>query len=164
MTDRTLVWLFPVVFLIHNGEELWTFQRFLQSGPPTLPFFPSFQLKTSEFAAAALVVLATIVVICQAAAREGAGDPQLRLYLFAAGVLAGNGIGHVLEAVLLRRYAPGVVTSVLATLPYSAYVFRRAVRAGWLEPRRVAMFIVAGFIGQAPLAAVALMIGKALVP
>lgn len=45
---------------------------------------------------------------------------------------------HVLATVVMRRYAPGVVTAVLLNLPVNALLLRRALAEGELTRRAVA--------------------------
>jgi len=45
-----------------------------------------------------------------------------------------NVLTHVVGAMLLRGYAPGVITALLVEAPTSAFVFRRVRAAGWMSP------------------------------
>ena len=130
MTLRTLFWLGPLVFLVHDLEEVFLARpwvernRFLIAGTPFEPIVDAMGYEPVKFGL--VVALATIVygVISYFAAR--ACQPGLRMNLFVATVLTlfVNAITHVGQALLLRMYTPGVVTAVLVVLPYTLVAFR----------------------------------------
>lgn len=130
MTRRTLFWLGPLVFLVHDLEEVflaraWVEQnRLLIAGTPFEPVVEAMGYEPGKFGL--VVALATVVygVIAWSAAR--ACQPGLSLNLYVATVLTlfVNVITHVGQALLLRMYTPGVITAVLVVLPYTVAAFR----------------------------------------
>lgn len=54
--------------------------------------------------------------------------------LLVEAVLLVNALAHLLTALVLGRYVPGLITAAVINLPFGTYVFRRAVRDRWLRP------------------------------
>jgi hypothetical protein len=50
----------------------------------------------------------------------------------------------------MRDYAPGVVTALLINLPFSIYLFRRALREAWIDKRDVAVLFLVGLALHGP--------------
>lgn len=130
MTRKTLFWLGPLVFLIHDLEEVFLARAWVEqnrsriAGTAFEPVVEAMGYEPGKFGL--VVALATIVygVIAWSAAR--ACQPGLRMNLYVATVLTlfVNVITHLGQTLLLRMYTPGVVTAVLVVLPYTAFAFR----------------------------------------
>jgi hypothetical protein len=136
---RRVLWLIPILVLLHNTEEALTFPRYLpivQERAPDFvkPYLAGITYPTMLWALT-LATLVPLAVVVWAVAR-----PSSRVALWFAvtlqAVVAINVVSHVLAAAfLLRGYSPGVATAVLVNAPFSVYFYRRAAREHWL-PRR----------------------------
>lgn len=116
MTFRSGVWLLAAALTVHNAEELI--------------FFP-------EWTRPALAVV-TVAMWVVAALAAGAPPRSKRAYaaVAAAGILGLNVLfPHLLATIVLREYAPGVVTAVLVNSWVAALVVRAALREGIATPR-----------------------------
>ena len=87
--------------------------------------------KTQMFTA---IVLATIlsIPVAAAAARSPKGSRRLALVLTLQGALAVNALGHLGQTFWYRDYSPGTLTGLGVNVPFAAYIYRRAVREGYL--------------------------------
>ena len=56
----------------------------------------------------------------------------------------------VAAAIWARGYSPGLVTALLVNLPFSLFLFRRALRASWVRPRDLAWLLVAALLVHGP--------------
>jgi Protein of unknown function with HXXEE motif len=65
-----------------------------------------------------------------------------------------NGISHIATTVRLRRYNPGLVTSIVLFLPFTLWVLVNRHIAGTLSGIDVAAMLVAGIVLHVPVAAV----------
>lgn len=145
VSARLLLWLVPVLITLHNLEELAgmpavlvELPRKIPAGLPVgiLPFPPS----PAEFTLA--VVIVTTLPFLFAGLAQYARNPRTRRngVLLLAGtkaVMLLNVLSHLGSAVLLRGYAPGMITSLAINLPFSLLFFSTALRQGWLVKRNL---------------------------
>jgi hypothetical protein len=152
---RQTLWLLPLAFMIHDGEEIITMPRWLAENADTLrrigdvnatarALLEIFPRNTAGLAIAVGVLGAFIVVATILASRDP--KPGFSLYCYAAvlGVFAFHAITHVAQAAILERYTPGVVTAVLLIPPATTVIYRRLFDAGLLTRRAAILSGVAG--------------------
>ena len=128
--------IIPVALLVHNLEEAFTIAAArprlealwstLLGCPVALP-----SVHESHLALAVVTGLAFGVLVL---ARFW--EPASYALVVLQAVMTVNVLTHVVGALLLRGYAPGVVTALLVEAPTSAFVFRRVRAAGWMSPGR----------------------------
>ncbi len=143
---ETLMWLLPVVFMIHDFEEIimmrpWYLRNeaFLKVRFPRLvgSIARTGKLSTSAFALAAaeeFVVLSVVTFVCV----------EYGLYSVWAGFLIGffiHLVYHIGSFIVMRRYVPYVITSVIAGL-YSIYVLLSINDGGYLVWNQVMVWSV----------------------
>jgi hypothetical protein len=127
--------LIGVSLLLHNTEEWLTFPEFLGSSrlPAWLPP-PSLLMNPRNLHIALLMAtVLPLVVIAWAVLRPG--KKLLVAALFLESVLLVNAGWHMLAALVIGSYSPGVITAVVINLPFGIYVLRRAVREHWIGTR-----------------------------
>jgi hypothetical protein len=158
----TWIWAAPVVFLIHDAEEIATVEPWLGVHRSELPqpLQPLATITTQQFALA-VAVLGIGLTLVSAHGAVRAGQRRLSIpFLIAAGALVGNALTHVLQAAVFRGYTPGVITAVLVVLPYGAGLTRSLVEVHLATWRRCLVAIAAGMLIQAPVAVLALAVGR----
>ena len=57
-----------------------------------------------------------------------------------------NVFAHVIIAVMIGGYAPGVVTALAFNLPFSIYLLRRAIKRRWVSRRAMVLFGPIGLV------------------
>lgn len=130
--------MIPVALAVHNIEEAMMFPSFLQHGRGRLrEILPSFAADIQPDALRVALLWATLlplVVLIWAtwrprsvAARWSAIAVQY--------VVAINVASHLIAAVFVKGYSPGLYSAVLINAPMSVYLLRRATREQWLPPR-----------------------------
>jgi len=123
MKTETIMWLFPIVFMIHDFEELIMFKPWVKKNAPFMKkkfprlaarMLPHMEgLSTSSFAFAVLgmfLIVSTVTFV----------SVQWDLYVLWAGAVIGyfvHLLAHIAQFVAVRRYVPVVITSVV-TAPY----------------------------------------------
>ena len=157
-----LIWLFPLAFLLHDLEELLFFEPWLKknAGAITervrgrLPAFVEKQLETvlhKSTAQFAFPIALNFLLTCLAAflaARYG----QYTFFLIAGSLFFMHGFMHIGQAILMRKYIPALVTSILIVLPYGILLFwnllasRLTTPAGLLMYFGIAVIIAVPFI------------------
>lgn len=133
---RVLQWLVAGFALLHNLEEGLTVAAY---APRVLERFagvaPSFLLAATRdlswFYVALVVatVVPVVVVLWATTGRPSEGKAWTVVFvqsLFLVNVV----VPHVPAAIIMRGYAPGLVTAVAINLPFSVYFLRRTVREG----------------------------------
>ena len=159
-TLKKLILFFPVVFLIHDIEEIVTIEQV------QLPFQLPFTISAIEFTVAFVFLWVIVTVGCLYAAngRRFLWIKPLPFFsLLVAGVFLANGIGHVLQAIVFQKYVPGVITAVLLLIPYCIMAIKKLYDAKVLTVKQLAVYLIAGFLLQTPAAFLALLIGKSVV-
>jgi hypothetical protein len=155
--DR-LLWLVPVFFALHNMEEAPLMERWSQR----LPFKTPFTITTRQFVIAVTFLTLAAFILTYLEVEHLANRTGYLIVLGMQAILLFNAfIPHIAATIRLRTYSPGVITGVLMTLPFSFYLFRRALAENILT--RTQFWIL---LGIAPVAMVifaltALGIGKA---
>jgi hypothetical protein len=159
---RAWIWLAPIVFLLHDAEELATAASWLRAHASALPQVlqpHAATVTTSKLAVSVGVLLALFVVAAWDGARRARVGKRSLPFLLASGALAGNALTHLAQAAYFGGYTPGVVTALLVCLPYSGRLERALERAGLLSHRQAVLLLAIGVLIQAPIALAALAAG-----
>ncbi len=133
-------WLFPLVFLIHDAEEILLVERWLaRHGPVLIQRFGRYRLariileraQGTTTARFSTMVAAIFIGVCTASYLGAKGQTAW----FAAGVLLlfANVLTHAGQALFAWSYTPGLVTAVAVALPYCLYAYGSLVAAGFFQ-------------------------------
>lgn len=140
---RTLLWLFPIVFMFHDFEELILFEPWLKKNAAEIraklaAFAPAFFLKqvdcilaksSTAFAFPVSLIFALTCLATILAAVYG----QYAAFLLASGVYFTHGFLHLGQAIALRRYVPALITSLVFVIPYGLVLYPRLIAAGIVD-------------------------------
>jgi hypothetical protein len=145
---KQLIWLLPVVYIIHNTEEGLTMVGWLGEHSSAFPelfykFLPkSFWEKFSIIRTLALIITVLLPLILAFFQRyKEKYKFMVLLFVLASWITFINGSQHIIFTLLLRTYTPGVVTALFLNLPFSLglvislereYTWLRAQRIKWL--------------------------------
>jgi len=146
--------ILPIIFAIHNLEEWLTIDRFLPLVRRRAPDWAAPLLEgvhQEGFRDALLIVTIVGVVIGLWALLRPHSQAALWTLLLLLAVLLLNVASHLGSAVFLRGYSPGVASAVLLNLPFSVYVFRGALREGWLSRAGFLALVPAALVVHGPL-------------
>ncbi len=149
---RYLLWLVPLLVTMHHVEEALTLVRFrgrLESLVP--PFLSGLLPLVSQ--GQLLLVLGVVTGAAGLFASSGPLERRSRAFFLVLGtqmVMLVNVLYHAAQAVWIRGYVPGLVTGLLVVLPFSVYLFRRALQGSWLRPRDLAWLFLAALLVHGP--------------
>jgi len=119
-----LLWFVPFFFMLHNIEEAPFMEKW--SGQLPLKIHPI--ITTKQFVIAVTFLTINVFILTFLGMEIW---PQPIGYLIILGIqmiLAFNAIvPHLILTIRFRLYSPGLVTALLITLPFSFYLFRRAL-------------------------------------
>ncbi|MCK8490061.1 HXXEE domain-containing protein [Paenibacillus sp. MBLB2552] len=132
-----LIWLIPVVFFIHDGEEVLMVRRWLrrhQSQPSIVKatrFLASDKYVTGQFAIAIFLLGVSLLIVTYTAAVQY--HSQGRLSGLYAGILVAlviDGLKHIGMWIRLKHYTPGVITAIVVEIPVASYAIYRFYSSG----------------------------------
>ncbi|MEH7883843.1 HXXEE domain-containing protein [Bacillus sp. JJ1609] len=128
---QTLIWLFPIVFIFHDFEEIIMLERWVAKNSSTvskvLParmaerVLKQFSLTTAQMSVAVLIVFLFVSSSTFMASQYLKGGPAASIQFFTVLILVFfiHVFTHIGQSILFRSITPGVITSVLLVLPYS---------------------------------------------
>jgi hypothetical protein len=159
MMDK-LIGLFPIAFILHDFEELILFEPWLKKNGAAIlerirgkaPKFVERQIEailhksTTEFA---LPVLLIFMLTC-IASFLAAEYRQYTFFLIASSLFFLHGFIHLGQALLLRRYIPAVITSLLVVIPYGVFLFWRLLAAGMVSVPELLGYFLSGLVLAVP--------------
>jgi hypothetical protein len=153
-----LIWLFPIVFILHDFEELILFEPWLNKNAGAIldrvrnrvPLVMEQQLKiittktTTQFA----LPISLIFILACISALFAAEYGKYPFFLLASSLFFLHGFMHLGQAILLRRYVPAIITSALVAIPYGTILFWKLLVAGIVDiPRLLIYFLIAIILG-----------------
>ena len=167
------LWLLPVIFIIHDGEELFTMPGWIAGHQRELDqlagmsvaageMVRSLPATTAQFAVSIGFLLLLFIVVTAGACRSGGRGFWLYAYAGLLGVLFLHVFTHVAQAILVGGYVPGLVGAVGAIIPGALYIYRRLFGAKLLTVRSAAITALVGFALFIPAVILAHQIGRRL--
>lgn len=145
--SEMLLWLLPVVFFLHDGEEIASMEHWIRRNKdsPWLSKISSVPIRwdknlTLSFTFAVLVLGFVLTsVTWHAAVRYDTVGSMPFLYAGFVAVFLLDGIKHVGATVLLRKYTPGVVTAALLEIPFGAYALYNLIHQKMIDLAALAL-------------------------
>lgn len=131
MSLRKVIWLGPLIFLIHDLEEvLFTEQwieenRALFEGTVIERVVGSLGYAPLEFGLVIGILTILYSMISYFATKQIKTGISMNLYVATLLILFFNVFTHLGQSIYLRMYTPGVVTAIIIVLPYTLYAFRK---------------------------------------
>ena len=168
---RAAVWLLPLAFVIHDGEEILTMpgwiaehrpllERIARTGAPARRVVDNLPTTTAQMAVAVAVLLALLLLATVLFSRGPRPGFALYLYAAALGVFTAHSLTHLGQTLLLGVYTPGVVTAVLIAPAAGVYLYKHLFEAGLLTRRSAWLSGLAGAVGIVPLLLTAHLVGR----
>lgn len=166
-----LMYLFPIVFLLHDGEEIWMVERWVRRHQDQIKFALDLRLIdlnkniTVQFAIAVLTI-GSVLTLTTLWAIPHTGSKHFIYILFIGfvSVYLLDGMKHIGTSILLRSYTPGVATAAIVEVPFGAYALYRFHDAGMLDAASVAKGIAMALPLVLLLVATGLLLGGRLAP
>ena len=159
MTDKSgaerWIWAAPLVFIVHDSEEIATIGPWLAAHRAQLPpvVQPLTAVTTAQFTLAVAALFVGVLVAAIHGVVRARRAARSIPFLLIAGALIGNGVTHVMQGVYFRAYTPGLVTAVLLVLPYGVLLGRALQAAGLVSRNEWLAAIALGAVLQGPIVA-----------
>jgi hypothetical protein len=124
-----LVLLLPVVFMLHDFEEIILFRRFLKKNganiAATFPRLKAIIVRANTITVSAFtLVVAEEFLIISAISFSAVYFSYYYVWIAAFMAFFLHFLIHIIQCLVFRRYTPGLVTSLIFT-PACIYVFKR---------------------------------------
>ena len=148
----SLIWLFPIMFMLHDFEELLLFEPWLKKNADEIRArikdrFPAFLVKQID----AVLIKSTIELVLPISLIFGMTFVSSFLaveynaygfFLLASGAFFLHGFMHVGQAIVLRRYIPAVFSSVLIVIPYGLVLYQRLTEEGIVDMQGLLIYFL----------------------
>lgn len=168
-----VLWLLPVVFIIHDGEELFTMPGWVvrhrqkldelgRMNETAAEIVRSLPTTTAQVAVAIGFILLLFVVVTAGASMSRKRGFWLYAYASLLGVLFLHVFTHIAQAILFGGYVPGVIGAVVAIIPGALYLYKRLFEAKLLTVKSSVVTALIGFALFVPGALLAHQIGRML--
>lgn len=143
---KRLIWLFPVVFILHDMEEVFTMVPWMEQHSEfmeRLPFAPVITTTAQVAGAVAFEWLLTFVAAyCGVRALRRGTTHWFFMGLTAALLL--NVFTHLGQGILAGGYIPGLWTAPAILLPYMLWLYGRLRLAGLIDRGGLVRALLAG--------------------
>ena len=154
--DR-LLWLVPVFLTLHNLEEA----PFMESWSKRLPLKIHPNVTTRQFSIAVTFLTIAGFLVTYFEINYWYQTTGYLLILGIQAILLFNAfIPHIAATIGFRMYSPGVITAVLFTIPFSYYLFHRALGENILNWSRFWILVAIAPLATIVFAGSALQLGK----
>lgn len=144
------IWMFLIVFMLHNFEEIFTIEYwFNMVYSDTKEHIPSYiiqQMEESKSMTAGQFTMAVCVLFLAVSVLLIISVTTELYFLFLGANIffALNIITHPIQALFLRRYVPGLWTSIVLILPYNLILFRVLYQEDMLDTRMIILSLIVG--------------------
>ena len=154
-----VIWIFPLAFLIHDLEEIFTMERFTRENRERFPKFLRniAAINTTQFTIAVGVLFAITLLASYLATGQ---QRQVDIFITALALFLVHVFWHIATPIIFRKYTPGLITALLIVMPYSLYAFHRLFGANWIGSDSLSTAILIGVLLFGPLILAVRQIGK----
>ena len=159
LSFECLLWLVPIFFTLHNMEEA----PFMESWSKRLPLKIHPTVSTRQFVIAVTFLTLAGFLLTYFGVEYLANQTGYLIVLGIQTILLFNAfVPHIASTIRFRMYSPGVVTALLITLPFSFYLFRRALTENLLSWSQLWILLGIAPFAMVIFALTSLQIGKTL--
>jgi len=154
-----LLWLVPIFFALHNLEEA----PFMEQWSKRLPLKIHPTVTTRQFGIAVTFLTIAGFLLTYIGVEYLQNSTGYLLVLGIQAILLFNAfVPHIASTVRFRMYSPGVITAIVFTLPFSFYLFHRALAENILSQNEFWILLGIAPFAMVIFAYTSLQIGKAL--
>ncbi len=168
------VWLLPLIFIIHDTEEIITMQSWLAANRPRLrPYeerfrFIRYALKfnnvtKAQFTGAVFIELFVLAGASALFFSSAQSEAAKFIYLSFNTALFIHLFMHVGQSVILKSYTPGVITSLLVLIPGGILIYKFLLQWDFVNMTQILISIPTGTVLIFPILFGSLFISKKLI-
>lgn len=139
-----LIWSLPIIFLIHDGEEIVAVEKFLRANKERPELAKQARLInwdkniTIQFSFAVLLLGSVLMLITLFAIEDYDSKRELNMFFVGAvAVILLDGLKHVAVSIAMKAYTPGLLTAALVEVPYGAYTVYRLFDSSEIDAMKI---------------------------
>ncbi|GAA0375044.1 HXXEE domain-containing protein [Bacillus horti] len=146
------IWMFLIVFMLHNFEEIFTIEHWFKRVYPAvkdqMPTFVQQQMNEAKTMTAGQFTMAVFVLFVPISVLLPLSLTTELYFLFLGANLffALNIITHPLQALFLRRYVPGLWTSIFIILPYNLILFNVMQKENLIDASTIGLTLLVALL------------------
>ncbi|MGO4886187.1 HXXEE domain-containing protein [Anaerobacillus sp. MEB173] len=137
---ETLIWLFPIMFVLHDFEEIIMIEKWIKRNSSVIyekvprkvadRVIKQFSMSTAQFSVAVLVIFVFVSSSTYMASQYISHAPLGNINFFTVVLLIFflHAFTHIGQSIFLRSITPGVITSIVIILPYSTILFNSLIK------------------------------------
>lgn len=153
---HTLVWLFPIAFMLHDFEEIIFWEVWMnRNGAEIKRRLPAFLAKQVEgivgkstaqasfsiFLIFCFTILSSFLAVTYA---------SYGFFLLTSGLFFVHGFMHLAQALFLQKYVPAVISSAVIVIPYGFILFGRLLGEGIVSLSGLLIYCLLGALLMIP--------------
>lgn len=144
---RTLIWSFPILFILHDFEEIVGLKGWLDKNSDFLSGkFPAVKKLFADYSTVGMTVaVAEELIVCLIICGFAHWSGKYALWLGSFIVYALHLLIHLFQCAVIRRYIPAVITSLIL-LPISIYIIFKSVLLMEISGFEIALSAFAGVL------------------
>lgn len=152
MSTQTMVWLFIVVFVLHDLEEIIWIEAWIKKNKSHAihavpkrfkkPLNKMFNITSGQFAFAVLLEFIIFIPFTYIAAEH----EKFFVFLSFNSLFLLHVFTHLGQSLYLKMYTPGVISAVICVLPYTLYMFYRVLSEELVSWNEVLLSIPVGLL------------------
>jgi hypothetical protein len=132
---QTLIWLFPIMFILHDFEEIIMVEKWIKKNSDVicekLPrkianrVIKQFSMSTAQFSVSVLVIFLFVSSSTYMASQYVNHGPFANINFFTVCIMIFflHVFTHIGQSIFFRSITPGVITSIVIVFPYSIVLF-----------------------------------------
>ncbi|HET7580079.1 MAG TPA: HXXEE domain-containing protein [Bacillales bacterium] len=139
---QTVIWLFPVIFMFHDLEEIITIEGFMgkyKKAPKNLLarlvllIKKKLGAKSSQLAVAVAWMLLIISFVTFTTANLPDSVGSFLVFTAVLNVFFVQVFFHIAQTIILGSYTPGIITAVCLVVPYSLFAYYHLLEADFID-------------------------------
>ncbi|MGG4267530.1 HXXEE domain-containing protein [Peribacillus simplex] len=127
---QTLIWLFPIIFVLHDFEEIIMVEKWMRKNSDVihkkLPrkianrLIKQFSMSTAQFSVSVLVIFLFVSSSTYMASQYVNHGSLSNIHLFTVFIMIFflHVFTHIGQSIFFRSITPGVITSIVIVFPY----------------------------------------------
>jgi hypothetical protein len=155
-----IIWTIPIVFLIHNLEELWLMEEWADAflkNRNTGFIERLYQFNTVALAMVLLTFAVTFILYLHYRKRN---KITLNLTILSISLLCFNSFTHIGQFLFLQKYVPGLLSAVFLMAPLTLYSLYLFVANKIITPKRGIAYFGVSILTMGPIIILFLSIAK----
>ena len=140
---NTLIWLFPIIFIFHDLEEIITIESSMAAMKNNYPKTNFVELTVrmreklgstaAQLAISAAWILLIISFTAVMTAHFSTNGGSFLLFTAILNLFVFQAFMHIVQTIMFRGYTPGIITSLFLLIPYCLVTYDSLVKNGQVD-------------------------------